>query len=204
MATTTIYIVRHAHSDWTGDHNDNGRPLSDAGVEAAKVLAARLASFPITAIYSSPYRRSVDTVVRLAERLNVRLELVPNLRERELPVVPAGEFHRLVENAWRSPAESVEGGESNIRAQARGLDVMRTVLERHQGQQVVLATHGNLLALIVNGLDSVSGYEFWRRLSLPDIYRLEFDAMAFVGMTRMWEAAVSPAAVPDERQSVEE
>jgi 2,3-bisphosphoglycerate-dependent phosphoglycerate mutase len=199
MATTTIYIVRHAHSDWTGDRRDNGRPLSGAGVEAAKVLAARLASLPITAIYSSPYRRSIDTVARLAERLNVRLELVPNLRERELPVVPADEFHRLVENAWRSPAESVGGGESNIRAQARGLDVMRTVLERHQGQHVVVATHGNLLALIVSGLDSVSGYEFWRRLSLPDIYQLEFDGLAFVGMTHIWEAAVLPAAAPDER-----
>jgi broad specificity phosphatase PhoE len=189
MATTTIYIVRHAHSDWTSDHSDNGRPLSEAGVEAAKVLAARLAPLPIAAIYSSPYRRSVDTVAPLAERLNVRLELVPNLRERELPVVPASEFHGLVENTWRSPAESVGGGESNIRAQARGLDVTRTVLERHPGQHVVVATHGNLLALIVNGLDSVSGYEFWRRLSFPDIYRLEFDGMAFVGMTRVWATA---------------
>lgn len=81
MAMTTVYLVRHAHADW---HDDDARPLSRAGLSAAQLVADRLASEPIVAIYSSPFRRSVETVTPLANRLGVRPELVQDLREREL------------------------------------------------------------------------------------------------------------------------
>jgi 2,3-bisphosphoglycerate-dependent phosphoglycerate mutase len=55
------------------------------------------------------------------------------------------------------------------------------------GEHVVAATHGNLLALVLNGFDPAFGYEFWRALSFPDIYRLAFDANGLVAVDRFWE-----------------
>jgi 2,3-bisphosphoglycerate-dependent phosphoglycerate mutase len=138
------------------------------------MVAERLSGRPIAAIYTSPSRRSVETVEPLARCLGLRPELVPDLRERELPAVPAAEFEALVREAWSAPDQAPRGGESNVRAQIRGLAVVRTVAERHVGSQVVLATHGNLLALVLNALDQKFSYEFWRRLSFPDIYQLTF------------------------------
>ena len=144
---------------------------------------------PIRAVYTSPSRRSVETVETLAGRLRLRPELVMDLRERELPAVPPGELEALVRQAWRRPAEAPRGGESNVEAQARGLAVLRTVVARHVGSQAVLGTHGNLLALVLNALDSKFAYEFWRGLSFPDIYQVAFSGTEYRGVERLWDAA---------------
>ena len=49
------------------------------------------------------------------------------------------------------------------------------------------ATHGNLLALVLNGFDPAFGYEFWHQLSFPDIYRLAFDGNSLVAVDRVRE-----------------
>jgi 2,3-bisphosphoglycerate-dependent phosphoglycerate mutase len=163
--------------------------LSSAGLSDAAVLAERLASLPIVAVYTSPSRRAVETVEPLARRLGLDPELVPDLRERRLPVVPAAEFEALVRQAWSSPDGAPRGGESNVQAQTRGLAVVHKVVARHAGSQVALGTHGNLLALILNALDSRFGHEFWRELSFPDVYQLVFDGTTCLGVERLWHAA---------------
>jgi len=125
----------------------------------------------------------------LGNRLGLRPELVPDLRERELPMLAPGEFDRVVQEAWRAPERAMDGGESNATAQARGLAVVRGILTRHPGEHVVVSTHGNLLALILNGLDPAFGYDFWRRLSFPDVYRLEFEGISLARAERVWEQA---------------
>jgi broad specificity phosphatase PhoE len=184
MRATTIYLVRHAHADW---QHDEARPLSEAGLKASQVVSTLLSALPITAIYSSPARRSVETVTPLADRLRIRPELVHDLRERELPVAPSGEFDRIVADTWRSPESATAGAESNVNAQSRGLAAVRSILTRHVGQHVVVSTHGTLLALILNGLDSAFGYDFWRRLSSPDVFRLEFEGTAMTRVERIWD-----------------
>jgi 2,3-bisphosphoglycerate-dependent phosphoglycerate mutase len=186
METTKIYLIRHAHAEWPGDE---ARPLSPAGLDAARLVADRLASLPITALYSSPSRRSIETVEPLANRLGLHPEMVADLRERKLPTVPPDEFDSVVLEAWRCPDQAPRGGESNVQAQTRGLAVVRSVATRHHGLEVALATHGNLLALMLNGLDSAFGYEFWRRLSFPDVYRLALDDHKLIGVERFWNAA---------------
>ena len=181
---TTLYLVRHAHADW---RDDEARQLSESGQAASQVVADLLSALPITAVYSSPHRRSIETAAPLATRLGIGLELLRDLRERELPVVPPEEFNRAVEETWRSPASAVAGGESNRDAQTRGLAAVRGILTQHPGQHVVVSTHGTLLTLILNGLDSTFGYEFWRRLSFPDVYRVEFEGLRLARVQRIWD-----------------
>ena len=71
----TFYIVRHAkagsRSQWPED--DRLRPLNKKGVKQAEALVSLLESFPVAAIYSSPFLRCVQTVEPMA-------------RARKLPV----------------------------------------------------------------------------------------------------------------------
>ena len=186
MNTTTIYLVRHARADW---HADEARALSLPGRKGAQALAGSLGSLPITAIYSSPSRRSIETVTPLAQQVGVRPKLVPNLRERELPVVASDQFLGMVQKSWRDPESVIEGGESNVSAQSGGLAAVRAIVAEHRDQHVVVATHGNLLTLILNGFDSTYGCEFWCELSFPDVYRLEFDNTALIRIERIWRQA---------------
>jgi 2,3-bisphosphoglycerate-dependent phosphoglycerate mutase len=69
------------------------------------------------------------------------------------------------------------------------MDVLHKIVARHPRQHIVVSTHGNLLALTLNGLDRSYGYEFWRDLSFPDVYRLTFENGQLLTVERDWEVA---------------
>jgi hypothetical protein len=76
-------VVRHAKAGdretWTGD--DRRRPLTKKGMEQANKLVALLAPFQISAIYSSPFLRCVQTVEPLARARRLEIEMSPSLEE---------------------------------------------------------------------------------------------------------------------------
>jgi 2,3-bisphosphoglycerate-dependent phosphoglycerate mutase len=190
VATTNLYLVRHAHADWG---RDDARPLSEAGRTAARTVTELLSPLPIIAIYSSPARRSIETISHLAGRVGLRPAVEPDLRERELLAIPAADFERVVLESWSAPTIAAAGGESNDAAQTRALAVVRQLVIRHAGQHLVVATHGNLLALILNGLDPAFGYEFWRQLSFPDVYELQFEGVTLVRVRHIWKQVAGDA-----------
>jgi len=79
----TFYVVRHAKAGsrghWTGD--DRQRPLSKKGIKQAEAVVKILARFPITAIYSSPFLRCVETVEPLARSRKLAVKQTPSLAE---------------------------------------------------------------------------------------------------------------------------
>lgn len=79
----TVYLVRHAKAGsrdrWEGD--DIVRPLSNKGREQARLVAEGLAGEVVTALYSSPYVRCVQTLEPLGALLD--LEVVPEPRLAE-------------------------------------------------------------------------------------------------------------------------
>jgi len=182
---TTLYLVRHAHADW---NRDEGRSLSKRGREQADVLATRLAQLPIETIYSSPARRALETIEPLSHRLRIEPVTVLDLRERELVVAAGTDFETAVQAAWLAPTSSISG-ESNEVAQSRGLAAIRRIISEQSGRFSVVATHGNLLALVLNGFKPTVGFEFWRRLTFPDVYELRFQKAVLVNVRRIWDEA---------------
>lgn len=70
-----IYLVRHAKAGerrvWEGD--DEARPLSKHGWKQSEQIAKRLAAKGVSALYSSPYIRCVQTLEPLADRLDLKI-----------------------------------------------------------------------------------------------------------------------------------
>jgi 2,3-bisphosphoglycerate-dependent phosphoglycerate mutase len=109
---TSFILIRHAESPWSDDDN---RPLSAAGLTAAESLPERLAAFSIDAIYSSPYRRSMQTVVPLAGRRGLEVCEVFELRERMLGAYRCASFAEAMDSSRRR----VESRCPGARAQSR-------------------------------------------------------------------------------------
>ena len=179
----TFYLVRHAQADWTAGEQ---RPLSGRGREDAQRVADMLQAYPIRAIYSSPFRRARETVAPLAARLALLVEIVPALRERRLGNSSPKGFFEAVKATWEDPSLAQPEGESNAAAQERGLILVRRLQEQHVAEHVVLSTHGNLMALVLQGFDSAIGYRFWKALTMPDIYRVCIDPDGEAMMERLW------------------
>jgi 2,3-bisphosphoglycerate-dependent phosphoglycerate mutase len=180
---SVIYFVRHAHADWTPDEN---RPLSDSGSEDAVRVANILYENPIRVIYSSPARRACQTITPLAKRLGLRIHIEPDLQERRLGDEVFEDFFKAVEVTWRNPDFAHPGGESSITAQQRGVAVVQRLSEQHPNGHIVLSTHGNLMALILQTFDPSIDFTFWKSLTMPDIYRLNISQSGQGWMQRLW------------------
>ena len=72
-AMTTVFLVRHAEKEATGE--DPG--LSEAGRKRAVALADLLADARITAVFSSEFNRTKQTATPIAERLGLKVTVVP-------------------------------------------------------------------------------------------------------------------------------
>jgi 2,3-bisphosphoglycerate-dependent phosphoglycerate mutase len=179
-----FYLVRHAHADWTPNKN---RPLSTHGHRDAERVAEVLHQFPITVIYSSPARRARQTVAPLAVRLDLPIHTLPELRERQLCDGAVEDFFAVVEATWVDPSFAHPGGESNAAAQQRGIAAICRLQEQHPIGHLVLATHGNLLALLLQHFDPSIDYAFWKSLTMPDIYRLKLNANGKAAIQRLWQ-----------------
>jgi 2,3-bisphosphoglycerate-dependent phosphoglycerate mutase len=183
QTVNTFYLVRHAHADWTPDEN---RPLSARGRGDAHRVADNLQQYPIGAIYSSPYRRARQTIAPLANRLGLPVHIEPGLRERRLGNGWTGGFFGAVEATWQNPSFAYPGGESNEAAQRRGLAVVRRLQGQHVAAHIVLSTHGNLMALILQGFDPAVDHAFWKSLTMPDIYTLTLSQVGEAAIDRLW------------------
>lgn len=170
---STFILIRHAEAPWS---EDEGRPLSAAGACAAESLCERLSGLPIRAIYSSPYRRSLETVLPLARALGLSASEIFDLRERTLGTFQGVAFEDAVAATWSDFDRAHPGGESSRAAQRRALAALRELARRHPSETVAVATHGNLLALLLNAFDPNVGFDFWRSLAFPDAYELRLLA----------------------------
>lgn len=178
-----FYLVRHAHADWSLDEN---RPLSVRGQRDAERVAEVLDAFPITAIYSSPARRARQTIAPLASRLSLPIQTEPDLHERLLCAGYVDDFFTAVKATWADLSFAFPGGESNTTAQRRGMVLLNRLLAQHPAEHIVLSTHGNLLALLLQHFDPAVDYEFWRSLTMPDIYELRIGGDSEIAMRRLY------------------
>jgi 8-oxo-dGTP diphosphatase len=78
-----FFFIRHAkagsRSHWEQD--DRIRPLSKSGIKQAEALVSVLAPYPVSAVFSSPYVRCVQTVEPLAQARHLAITETSSLAE---------------------------------------------------------------------------------------------------------------------------
>ena len=169
---STYYFIRHAHSNYTPD--EINRPLSDKGRESLAQLDF-LADKPITAIYSSPYRRAIQTVEPLAQSLKLAIQSDERLIERKLSsqAIADQDFEEALMQLWSRPTFSLVGGESNQQAQQRALALLHELKSKRRNEEIIISSHGNLICILLSAFDPSIDYNFWCGLSMPDVLVLD-------------------------------
>lgn len=182
---TTLYFVRHAHSNYSSD--ELGRPLSEKGFADASRITDILIDQEIDYVISSPYKRAIQTVEGISRFIDREIQIINGFKERKLSNEPVKDFSHVISKVWENEDFSLVGGESNRIAQQRGIEATFQVLDRYNDKNVVIGTHGNLMVLIMNFFDKQYDFEFWKRLEMPDIYKLTFEGRKLVNVTRLWK-----------------
>ncbi|EOC99688.1 histidine phosphatase family protein [Caldisalinibacter kiritimatiensis] len=170
---TNIYLVRHAEVKYIPD--DLIRPLSEKGRKDVEKVTSFFKDKLITKIVSSPYLRAIDTIIGVALDKNIEIEKIHDCRERKVANEFIEDFESFINQQWEDFDFHLEGGESLNQVQKRGINVIFDLLERYEGENIVLGTHGTWLSVILNYFDKSYDFSFWKTLKMPDIVLLVFN-----------------------------
>ncbi len=162
-----LLLIRHAESQGNHEGRLQGRrefPLTARGREQCQALAARMATLPVSAIYSSPIRRAYDTALVVAVQLGLEVTpeprvqeydfgdrlsglTWPEIREKQPEIVKA-----LTSNRSEFPLYPGEEGRGAFHQ--RVCAAIGDIAERHrEDTAVVIVTHaGPIVVYVMNTL----------------------------------------------------
>ena len=163
---TRLVVLRHGETD----HNAQGRfqghadiPINELGRRQAEAAKARLAGRRFDAVYSSPLIRAMatarlvqpDAEIRVDERLmeiNVGswagltwTEVQAQMPDYEQKYADGVDFRRSPE------------GETLAEVVDRGRPALLEIAERHEGQTVLIVSHGLFLNRVIHSLLGIEG-----------------------------------------------
>ena len=177
---TKIYFVRHAQPEHAWE-DDRTRPLTGEGKKDSAIVFEFLKDKHIDAFYSSPYKRSMDTIADSADFFGKDIITDEDLREREKGENGnnPGMFHKR----WDDHNYHEEGGESIAMVQKRNMRALTEILRDNIDKEVVVGTHGTALSTILNFYDKSFGCDDFLRIvdRMPYVIEFDFEGDKLVG-----------------------
>ncbi len=153
--TTYLFIVRHGQTEWNRKGVLAGRMpgvhLNERGREQAARIAQLLRAQPISAIYSSPLERCVETAAPLAEALDLPIQEEPGLLEVDFGDWEGGDLKELSKRTEWSLVQvypsgfRFPGGETLREVQSRVVATLERIRGDHAGQAVAVFAHGDVI-----------------------------------------------------------
>ena len=163
LTLTRLFLVRHGATAATEEDRfsgSTGAELSEQGRWQAGRLGERLSEHNISAIYSSPLSRALETARIVAGHCRLEPVLREGLRE-----IGHGHWEGMkredVEREFGAEYAAWEvdpftfapaGGESGLAVLARALPVIREIVTAHSGGQVLVVSHKATLRLVLSSL----------------------------------------------------
>ena len=155
---TKLLLIRHGQTDWNIEGRWQGHidiPLNKTGVAQARLLAMRLSSWPIKALYSSDLSRAARTAQILGSQLNLQPLYLDALRERDggiLQGMTTGEMQEKLPGELqllRETGMAPSVNESNLDVAERVQEAFEMIISKHEGQMVAVVGHGGALSTVV-------------------------------------------------------
>jgi broad specificity phosphatase PhoE len=158
---THIWIARHGQTVTNREGRFCGHSetdLTDLGRAQAAALGERLRATPLAAVYTSDYRRAIETAALAAAGRGLAPRVEPDLREvhygewelqKESEIRKSSPHqYRLMREEhpdWRPP-----GGEQLGAVRERTARALRQIAREHAGQHVLVVSHGTAIACMLS------------------------------------------------------
>jgi broad specificity phosphatase PhoE len=168
-----LYLIRHGTTTLNVQNRYRGRrdvPLDAQGWADAVEAARALSATGLAAVYAGPLRRTINTAQVIADECRIPdvriLHGLVNLdygewegmTSEEAAMFDPGAFTKYKE----APQEAVcPNGERLTDAQARMIEAIKLVGERHGGERIAAVTHAVMIRLVAAKLLDLPG-DRWR------------------------------------------
>ena len=143
-----LYVARHGETEWNALNKICGRtdiPLTERGLEQAKLLAANMADKQLGVIIASPMIRAQQTAAAVSEVIDV-----PVLTDERLIEQNFGDFEGLDRGTpeylanKRQFAYRYPGGESQMDVAYRVYGLIEELKGKYPDKNVLLVCHGGV------------------------------------------------------------
>src|SRR5690554_4155742 len=193
MITTYVDIIRHgepAGGRVFRGHTDH--KLTEQGIEQFKQRTARMCC-QWQQVISSPLLRCRQSAELLAQEQNIALTIEPKLSEihfgewenRSVDTVMA---EQSISQMWQDPMNfCAPQGEPTAALQQRVLVAWQQLLKTHQGQRVLVVTHGGVIRMLAQHLLELTANGM-SKLSLPYAAVISFKVIdsEYEGQAQQW------------------
>ena len=173
-----VYFIRHAKPDFSV-HDDLNRPLTEEGFRDSEKLAEYFRDKNITKMYSSPYKRSLDTIKKVSNIFRLDIEIVDDFRERKISNDWIEDFDKFTEMQWNDFNYKLADGETLNEVQSRNIRELHRILMENNEQDIVIGTHGTALSTIINYYDKNFNHLSFNEIKdrMPWIVWAEFEGI---------------------------
>ncbi|MCM3122304.1 histidine phosphatase family protein [Mesobacillus sp. AQ2] len=177
----TIYLVRHASA--AGQPVDS--PLTEHGRKQALALVDFFKHKEIDSIYSSPFKRAIDTIKPLANSKGIEVLEDERLGERVLSTVNLEDWREKLKQTFEDFELVFEGGESTSAAMKRAKSLIEDLLCSDDGH-ILLVSHGNMTTLLMRYFNESFGYDCLMEMTNPDVFELVVSSESTL-LNRIWD-----------------
>jgi len=198
MITTYIDIIRHGEPE--GGNVFRGRTdhhLTELGITQFQQRTQRL-GHRWQQVVSSPLMRCKQSAELLATAQSIPLHIEPNLAEIhfgdwENQCVDKVMAEENISQLWQDPINfCAPQGEPTAALQQRTLQAWRQLLTAHQGNRVLVVTHGGVMRVLAQHLLELAPSAM-NKLSLPYAAVMSFKVIEaeYEGQQQQWLSLVS-------------
>lgn len=173
MVSTRLILIRHGRTEWNRVERLRGRAdigLDEVGMKQAGAVAERVAYWRVPAIYSSPLRRALTTAEILAQRIGLKVEILPGIIDIDygewqgLSLEEAAAKDSSLYATWLESPDKVKfpGGESLAEVRERATSAVNDLIAQHQGENIAVVSHKVVCQLLVLNLLGLDNSHFWQ------------------------------------------
>ena len=170
---TRIILLRHGQTKWNEVERFRGRfdiELDETGEKQADAASLRIARWQVSAVFSSPLKRTLRTAQPVAQRFGLTVQpseaLIDihfgdwqGLSPEEVEAVD-GDLYKV----WLKKPHLVQfpGGETLEHVRKRAVPELQRLSEYYNGQTIVLVSHKVVCKVIVCSVLGLKNSDFWR------------------------------------------
>jgi len=172
----TVFLIRHGKASLDG--SDRERGLTDEGIEQANQITEILEKTEpkIGKIYSSPLKRAILTIEPLSKKLGIDIKIIENLKEKITGDLSGKDLNEEKRKMWTDFDAQLPSGESSNQAISRALDALELIkTELDENGSAAVQCHGTLIGLIIHHFQPSFGFDDWKSMTMPDIFKITFE-----------------------------
>ena len=174
-----LHLVKHSLPVIDLHQPSSNWRLGPAGSRLSVLVAERLASADVDAVFSSVEPKAEETGRIIADRLGVPFATLEGLQEQARDSVgwldSVDAFETAISMLFAEPDKPVFGAETADQAHTRFTAALEKVMTAETGD-IAVVSHGTVITLYVARANHLEPVPLWKQLGLPSLVTVEWPS----------------------------